>query len=332
MEVKGLKTCEDVISYVSYLEKKYGKIEKELKDFKIGLFSADKAKLKAKRARMEEELERISDTYDRYDRIFKETTTFTRGDLSVFLAKYFSLLKGKTFEVQRGVRDISDSKYAKTCDFIASSDDFERIDKKFDLNKPVCLDDVINICRDDCLSLGGTRIHTLLEDSALNSDFSAFPEIIDVAKNLITVKLSYPDLTDSERLDFILKELTVANEIKFQESQLGRSVSSELEEAKKLTAPLQSSQPSALDSSFQSNVFPVIASPVVAPKPSRSDDMESAILKSILSMQSTIVEDECPFVIPTEEHPAQPVIKPESTPSSSDKKLTKSMMERYMRR
>lgn len=328
MEVKGLKTCEDVIDYVSYLEKKYGKIERELKDLKIGLFSADKAKLKAKKARMEEELERISDTYDRYDRIFKEATTFTRGDLSLFLAKYFTLLKGRTFEVQRGVRDISDSKYAKTCDFIASSDDFARIDKKFDLNKPVCLDDVIEICKDDCLSLGGTRTHTLLEDFELNSDFSAFPEIIDVAKKLITVKLSYPDLTDSERLNFILKELATANEIKYQESQLGLSVSSELEK-EKLTAPLMSGQPSVLTSGSDSQLN---VPPVVAPKSSGSDDMESAILRSILSMQSTIVEDECPFVVPPEEPPVQPVIKHEPTPSSSDKKLTKSMMERYMRR
>ncbi len=229
MANNGLKTFEDVMNYLSYLEKKYEKIENELKELKIGFFSAEKKQMKAKKSKMLEELDRISNLYDQYDKLFKDATTFERKDLAPFLAKYFTLYYGKTYEVQYGVRDTSESKYAKSCDFIASSEDFARIDKNYDLETPINLDDVLNLCKDNCLSLGGSKAHTLLADSELNSEFSAFPEIIEVAKRLINIKLANPSLNDKQRLEVAIRDIATENTLQHQESELAASVREETE-------------------------------------------------------------------------------------------------------
>lgn len=335
MANNGLRTFDDIIDYLSYLERKYAQIEKKLSELKIGFFSADKKKLKAKKAKMEAELDRISDTYDYYDKLFSESTTFARKDLSSFLTKYFALVYGKTYEVQREVYDTSESKYAKTCDFIASSEDFSRIDKKYDLTKQVNMDKVMELCKDDCICLGGTKTHVLLADSEMHSDFSAFPEIIEAAKKLINVKLSHPNLTDKERLDYVLKEMATDIELKRQESLLGANVTKATsQEQPRINIVGRSSQPVQ-----KPRVEPSAStSKRTAPVAFASEDWDKALIDSLASVFSNI-QNQAEVEKAAQAKSQRTVsVEPESASvepkpvDSGEKKLTKSMMGIYMNR
>ncbi len=335
MTNNGLRTFNDIMDYLSYLEKKYGKIEKELKEMKIGFFSSDKKKLKNRKSKMEEELERITDIYEYYDNFFRTSTTFSRKDLSLFLSRYFALVYGKAYEVQHGVYDVSDGKYAKTCDFIASSSDFDRIDKKYDLNKRVNLDQVMELCKDDCISLGGTKSHTLLADSELNSDFGAFPEIIEAAKKLINVKLSHPDLSDKERLEYVLKDMATDIELKRQEELLGASVcSTTSQDQPKINIIGRSDQPTQTTGA----PIPGMTSTEIKSSSTALDGdkaMQDAIARALQSIQANQGFSQ-PVHVQTFTQPEQTedtsvVLEPKKT-STEEKKLTKSMMGIYMNR
>lgn len=312
MKQLGLRTYDDIVDYLSFIEEKYKQVEEELSEIKIGVFTRGKADLKAKKQKLEKELERYTDIYDYYDNLFREATTFERKDFSEFIAKYFSVVFGKTYEVQRGVRDISESKYAKQCDFIASTEDFEKLDKKYDLNGPVKMSNVIEECSDTCLYLGGTSKHTIFDDSELNSDFADFPEILEAGKRLIDLKLLNPGLSDKKRLMIVLRNIIDEKNNSVRKAQPAASGESMTEE--ELAA--------AMEQTLQ-NIRAVVGGSLPQSEPQGEPQVPIIPPAKPLSFGE---DDEEPF---------QPIHYPVHQPTqlpNEDKKLSKSLMGRYMSR
>lgn len=306
MKQLGLKTYDDIVNYLSFIEGKYRETEEELSNIKIGLFTADKTKLKARKAKLEEDLEKYTDIYDYYDILFREATTFERRDFSLFIARYFSVVFGKSYEVQCGVRDVTESKYAKMCDFVASTEDLEKLEKKYDLNGNVKMGEIIAECEDTCLYLGGTSRHRIFEDSELNSDFAEFPEILEAGRRLIDLKLSDPELSDQKRLMMVLRSFIDEEK---QKSQGEQHVQSSPKGRTLTDDEIQASMEQALKNirAFVNNTL--------------ESEQQAQPVQAIPTEPLVFGEEKM------EEQVVPPIPQP-----ASEKKLTKSLMGRYMGR
>ncbi len=200
-EIK-FKKCDDILDYLLFLEKKLVSLEEELSSLRFSIFSK---KAKERKKLIKCNLKKIYETLEDYDDFLYDATTFQRKDLAMFFSKYFTALYGIKYTVEEDAKDKSEGSTWIPTDIIASERDFARIDKKYNFKRKVNVDDIIDMCQDSCLCLGGPEEYTLLEGTKLSPELEGFPEVADIVKILVDLKLADPTLSDEKRLAFGLK-------------------------------------------------------------------------------------------------------------------------------
>lgn len=199
-----LKNCEDILNYLSYIERTYDELEDEVSKMKFTFFSPSSRKRKAK---IKRRMVNIEETLEEYSDFFKESTTFPRRDLAMFFIQYFAALYNKKYIAETNIRNKSEGRYPVSCDLIASERDFKILDQKFNFKKKVNLEKAIDMCQDTCIVFGGPDPYTLLAGTNIPENIDDFPELADAIKLLIDLKLSDPNMSDRQRLAFALKIL-----------------------------------------------------------------------------------------------------------------------------
>lgn len=197
-----LKNCNDILDYLSFLERKVTALGEELNSLKFSIFSKE---ARDRKKEIKANLKKIYEILDYYDDFLYDATTFQREDLDVFFVKYFTALYGIKYTVEENAKDISEGSQWVPTDIIASERDFARIDKKFNFKRKVNVDDILYMCQDSCLCIGGPEEYTLLEGTKLSKDLEGFPELAETVKILVDLKLSDPELSDKKRLAIGLK-------------------------------------------------------------------------------------------------------------------------------
>lgn len=203
----NLKSCDDILSYISYLERKENKLDNELASLKYRIFSRT---ARQRRKELKREKKELTQTLASYEEFLHMATTFQKSDLVYLFSQYFTALYNKEYAYIRNIKDKSEGTHWVPTDFIASRSDFKRLERKFRFKRKVDLDKVIDKCCDTCLCLGGPEEYTLLEGAYINEDLEGFPELVDMIKSLVDIRLSNPDLSNKRILALGLKK-AIAN-------------------------------------------------------------------------------------------------------------------------
>lgn len=202
METMGLRSCNEIFNYLSYLMRKTKELETELDE--LGRISILPSKHRRKRE-IKERLAFFDEDIDKYVEFFEEATTFERNMLSSYFARFFNMLYGMNYSVQINIKDTTETKYCISTDLIASNRDFAKIDKRYDFSKPVRVKNIIRTCQDTCLAIGGPSDYTLLDNCFFSKAILRFPEIAEYISTLVDLKLAEPDMSDEKRLAVALK-------------------------------------------------------------------------------------------------------------------------------
>ncbi len=205
MESRSLKSYDDIVKYLEYLNDEYEKAFKELTNINIGIFDLVGKKDKEERKKeLKRQLINYVISYDQCDKFLKDSTTFRRQDFVRFLAEYFSMIYGKKYVYKC---DISDKKQVYSVisyDLIISEDDMKSFCGDGEMIKSLDIDTLFDCCNDCCLLLDNSLKFTLLDGVNLSADFEDFPELIVAARNLVDLKLAKPEMSDQRRLASVL--------------------------------------------------------------------------------------------------------------------------------
>lgn len=207
MENKNLKSYEDIFNYLEYLNKEYDKTFSELNSITINVLdlSGKKAKEEHKKDLMGRLIHYVS-SYEECDRFLKDATTFRRQDIIRFLVDLFSVLYGKKYVVQCGIRDKKQVESVITYDLIISENDLSRFNGEKNVIKDVDLAALFDNCSDCCLLLDNSVKFTLLDGVDLSPDFEDFPELMVAVRRLVDLKLVNPEMSDQKRLLTVLND------------------------------------------------------------------------------------------------------------------------------
>ncbi len=200
MQTLRLKSCQDILNYLSYIDTKISRLYAELEGIGSTLFNSRKRAIKKQ---ISNELKRYNDILDKYGTFFREATTFNRNDLAEFFSKYFTALYGKKYMFKANIIDRSRGIDIST-DLIFSLDDFRILSEYFNFHRRINVDKLIDSCQDSCLCLGGPEDYTLLVGTRVCEDLEGFPEILEVIETLVNLKLENPNLSDKRRLALAL--------------------------------------------------------------------------------------------------------------------------------
>lgn len=205
MESRSLKSYDDIVKYLEYLNDEYEKDFKEVTNINIGIFDLVGKKDKEERKKeLKRQLINYVISYDQCDKFLKDSTTFRRQDFVRFLAEYFSMIYGKKYVYKC---DISDKKQVYSVisyDLIISEDDMKSFCGDGEMIKSLDIDTLFDCCNDCCLLLDNSLKFTLLDGVNLSADFEDFPELIVAARNLVDLKLAKPEMSDQRRLASVL--------------------------------------------------------------------------------------------------------------------------------
>lgn len=205
MENRSLKTYDDIVKYLEYLEVEYNKSYTELSNINIGLFEFGEKKEKEERRRsLKRQLLDYVVSYEQCDRFLKDVTTFRRQDFVKFLADFFSIVYGKKYVVQNDVKDRKQKHPVISYDLVISEDDLKNCSGDNNLMDSLSFSELFERCNDCCLLLDNSLKFTLLDGKDLSADFEDFPELIAAARMLVDLKLSNPEMSDQKRLLTIL--------------------------------------------------------------------------------------------------------------------------------
>lgn len=157
-------------------------------------------------------------------------TTFKRKELSSFLSSVLSVIKSESYVVTK-IAKKNDKKDVSILEFsnLVIGDSFHDVDWdligklklndfEMDINKYHIIvkeedikgldfkDILVAVLDLDVIMLEKKKI-SLLDGIELNGRFEAFPELKDIAYRLVDLKLSNPELSDVERMQFVLNGL-----------------------------------------------------------------------------------------------------------------------------
>lgn len=205
---KNIKSFDDILKHISALEARLANLESELRSINDILHLLTNKDARIRKEEIKEELEGIDYTLEEYDTFLQSATTFNKDDLDKFFIRYFSIIYGIKYSVQTDIKDKSEGIHYVLTDLIASNQDFAKIDQYFNLRHKVDLDEVIDLCEDTCICLGGQDPYPLLRGVNLNDELKEFPELNEAVKLLVDLKLSDPNLSNQQRLALCLKIMT----------------------------------------------------------------------------------------------------------------------------
>ncbi len=205
MENINFKTYDEIVQYLDSLDTMYNQESKELNDITIGVFELKGKKTKEdQRREIKKRLISYVKTYEYYDKFLRDATTFRRQDIVRFLVYYFSIVYGKKYVSLNGVSDKGQYYSVISYDLIISEKDLEKVNGNNNENKIIDFKELFDSCDDCCLLIGDSLKITLLDGKNLSSDFEDFPELVNAAKILVSLKLSHPEMSDQKRLMTIL--------------------------------------------------------------------------------------------------------------------------------
>lgn len=205
MENINFKTYDEIVQYLDSLDTMYNQESKELNDITIGVFELKGKKTKEdQRREIKKRLISYVKTYEYYDKFLRDATTFRRQDIVRFLVDYFSIVYGKKYVSLNGVSDKGQYYSVISYDLIISEKDLEKVNGNNNENKIIDFKELFDSCDDCCLLIGDSLKITLLDGKNLSSDFEDFPELVNVMKILVSLKLSHPEMSDQKRLMTIL--------------------------------------------------------------------------------------------------------------------------------
>lgn len=191
---------ESIMSYLSECVLEERKISKEISDIGFSPFDSEKKELKHK-------LKKIKDSFNYYNKFIEGATTFDPYLLSSFLVEYLSKNTDKRFVVCKAVKTESMGRSICTTYFkiICSAIDGMILHiNGADMEKNIDYDAMQGYLHDRYIRINEEYACTLMGCSGLCSNFSAFPELMDVGKKLVDLKIAYPMMSDEERLGKVL--------------------------------------------------------------------------------------------------------------------------------
>ncbi len=205
MEKVNFKTYDEIVNYLGYINLEYNKSYQELNNISIGKFeiTGKKDKEVQKRELRIKLLDYVL-AYQQWDSFLKDATTFRRQDIVRFLAEYFSITYGTKYVVES---DISDKKQVQSViiyDLIVSERDLKKNNGNNKMMKSLDFSTFFDSCSDCCLLLDNSLKFTLLDGINLSGNFEDFPELMTVARRLVDLKLTNPEMSDQRRLMSVL--------------------------------------------------------------------------------------------------------------------------------
>lgn len=223
MENINFNTYDEIVQYLDSINAMYNQESKKLNDITIGVFEIKGKKTKEdQRRELKRSLISYVKTYEYYDRFLRDATTFRRQDMVRFLVDYFSIVYGKKYVSLNGVSDRGQYYSVILYDLIISERDLEKVNENNNENKIIDFKELFDRCEDCCLLVGDSLKLTLLDGKDLSSDFEDFPELVNAAKILVSLKLSHPEMSDQKRL------LTILNNSCLEFNEVSHSLNNEV--------------------------------------------------------------------------------------------------------
>lgn len=187
---------EEIMQYLNNCAMEEINISRRISEIGFAPFDYEKSQLK-------DRLKYLKKEFKFYDKFIKNATSFYPNLLSQFLAAYLSKFTDSRFLVcsAESVESCGRSYSHSNLRFICSAVDVLKmqieginVDSRMDYSilKERLQDRYIRLNEDVCYALMGC--------DGLCDNFRNFPELVEVSKKLVDLKIAYPMMSDEERL------------------------------------------------------------------------------------------------------------------------------------
>lgn len=216
-------TCsEDIKRYLELCKSSQEKIFKELDSMPNGFLNFTNAELRTRKKELKSRLKQLRVNMSASQDLFEKYTTFDSDIFLPFLVSYLSLKENEQYAL---IEDIEEDNFAlaiatdtypfnlfgECYNVITTVSNEEKINKQESFG--MCfgdtddIDDFLSVCEDKkYICLQSYDEYTLLDGINLDSDFNKYPYLLDLAYELVDLKLSNPDLGDKDRLNAMLSK------------------------------------------------------------------------------------------------------------------------------
>lgn len=228
MENRKLQSYEDMVVFLENLNNERKVINSQLSVMGISLFNDE---IKFNKKRLKRRLKEMKHIFNYFDDLIKEYTTFDSDILLPFLAEYLSKNTDTKYINCRGEEAVWRGKYwvYYYYNFIYPVKDILKFRARgYNIDETLDYDSLKDKSSGRFICLGEYSKYTLMDLNGLTEYFKDFPELNDVVKKLIDLKLLYPNMSDEERLTRVLSN------VKSNRSNLSDSFSLNKENAIKL--------------------------------------------------------------------------------------------------
>lgn len=216
MPNETFKNTQDIKKYLEICSAQYDMIDKYIKNSSISFFSAERKKLK-------KQLKEINSNIKIAVKKLESCTIFERNSFLQFLKEYLTLIEGEKYVLLDNVQEDDFlmayatntyplNLFSNYYNIITTTSNAEKLKmaKKHGMTGGDTDDikDFLSVCENrKYICLEKTDNYSLLDGTTLNKDFSAYPYLLNLAYELIDLKLERSELSDKERLNFILSKL-----------------------------------------------------------------------------------------------------------------------------
>lgn len=187
---------EEIMQYLNDCAVEEINISRRISDIGFAPFDAGKAELK-------ERLKKIKKEFKFYDRFIRSATTFDTDLLASFLSEYLSKHTDSRFLVCKSEKSESCGRSYAHYDlkYICSATDVMKLQiGDINVDSRIDFDTIQRNLDDRYIVLIEENSYSLMGCNGLCDSFESFPELLEVGKKLVDLKIAYPMMSDEERL------------------------------------------------------------------------------------------------------------------------------------
>lgn len=194
------KNYEEIMNYLSMCAVDEVKISRRISEIGFSVFDVEKKELKNR-------LKKLKTEFKYYDNFIKSATMFEPDILVSFLVEYLSKNTDSRYLALKTERVVSCGRsfsrdYHK---FICSATDVLRFQiSGIDVDKYIEFETVQNNLQDRYIRINEANSYALMGCNGLCGNFESFPELLEVGKKLVDLKIAYPMMSDEDRLAKVL--------------------------------------------------------------------------------------------------------------------------------
>lgn len=215
MKNKIFKSALDIKLYLELCYEQYDKIDKYIKNSSIGFWSSERKEAKKQLRQIKLNIKSVLDELE-------SLSTFDCNSFLLFLKDYLSIVEDEEYVLLDNVQEDDFIMAIATHTYPLSlfSNNYNIITtvsnaKELQMQKDYGMtggdtDDIeeyLSVCDDEkYICLEDDESYSLLDGTTLDEDFSSYPYLLDVAYELVDLKLKKSELTDEELFNIILSE------------------------------------------------------------------------------------------------------------------------------